>query len=125
MNNVLSRRGFLSASLTGLALPWLPSLTIKSYATETAGAWSQPFDLGGVAIHAQLMPNDEILFFSYVEGNPTVDHTSMIRTYDLASGSNQLAEIGYHRDLFCAAMNQLPDGRAYISGGHDHHTGSA
>ena len=69
------------------------------------------------------MPNDEIIFFSYVEGNPTVDHTSMIRTYNLYSGETQHAEIGYHRDLFCAAMNQLPDGRAYVSGGHDHTTG--
>jgi len=123
MNIVLSRRGFIGASLTGLALTSVPPLATASYATELLGAWSPPFDLGGVAIHAQLMPNDEILFFSYVEGDPTVDHTSMIRTYHLASGRNQLAEIGYHRDLFCAAMNQLPDGRAYISGGHDHHTG--
>jgi hypothetical protein len=104
------------------ALPKFPARAATGL-KSAVGAWSAPFDLGGVAIHAQLMLNDQVLYFQYVEGNPTVDHTSLIKTWDIDSGISELAKIGYHRDLFCSGMNQLPDGRVFISGGHDHTTG--
>ncbi|MBA2639491.1 MAG: DUF1929 domain-containing protein [Nocardioidaceae bacterium] len=125
MTTPLSRRGFLVAGLSGLAVGALPNSSAwAATGLESAvGAWSAPFDLGGIAIHAQLMFNDQVLYFQYIEGDPTVDHTSLIKTWDINTGISQLAEIGYHHDLFCAGMNQLPDGRVFVSGGHDHTTG--
>ena len=92
------------------------------------GSWSAPFDLGGVAIHLALMHNDHLLYFSQIEGDRQVDHTSWVGTYDIDASTikepvTSVVEIGYHRDLFCAGMNALPDGRIFAPGGHDHTTG--
>jgi hypothetical protein len=74
------------------------------------------------------MHNNQLLYFSQVEGDPQVDHTSFIGTYDIDASTirspvTSLVEIGYHRDVFCAGMNALPDGRIFVPGGHDHTTG--
>lgn len=108
----------LASSLTGT------SSTAAATGTEAdAGAWSAPFDLGGISIHAGLMHTGEVLYFQYVEGKLTTDHTSFIKTWDYQTGFSQLAPISYDRDLFCAGMTILPDGRMYISGGHADNTG--
>ena len=46
------------------------SLTISSAEAGPAdtGAWSAPFEMGGVGIHSTLMRNGEVLIFEYVEG---------------------------------------------------------
>jgi hypothetical protein len=87
------------------------------------GQWSEPFDLGGIAIHATLTRTGDVLMFQYVEGDPTSDHTSYIWTWNYHTGSLQQAPIPYHRDLFCAGHATLPNGRVFVAGGHDHTTG--
>ena len=120
----VSRRTLLGAGATGALLAGLPRASEAATGQEALiGSWSAPFDMGGIAIHMQLMFNDQVLFFEYVEGDLTVNHESTVRTYDLVDGTAQNASIGYHRDLFCSGMNQLPDGRVFVSGGHDHDTG--
>lgn len=94
-----------------------------SYANDTSGAWSAPFNLGGVAIHATLLHNDDVLFFQYVEGTAGVDRTSYVATWNWRTGAIREAQFTEPRDVFCAGHNVLPDGRLYIAGGHDPHTG--
>jgi hypothetical protein len=79
--------------------------------------------MGGVAIHATLMHNDDILIFQYVEGAPTVDHTSWVGTWNWRTDATVDAPFLYHRDIFCAGHNVLADGRLFVAGGHDHNTG--
>ena len=88
-----------------------------------SGQWSAPFDMGGIAIHITLLRNDDILFFQYVEGSATTDHTSYVGTWNWRSGLSSEAPFSYHRDIFCTGHNTLADGRVFIAGGHDHTTG--
>ncbi len=87
------------------------------------GRWSAPFNMGGVAIHATLLRTGGVLFFQYVEGDATQDHTSYVGTWNYATGAKRAAGFTYGRDVFCAGNNVLPDGRVFIGGGHDHTTG--
>ena len=128
--HALSRRHLLGAGVTSAALTAAPGVVSPAAAgeRERIGSWSAPFDLRGVAIHLALLHTDQLLYFSSVEGDPDVDRTSLVRTYDLAASTirepvTAPAGIGYHRDLFCAGMNVLPDGRVFVPGGHDHTTG--
>lgn len=89
----------------------------------TAGQWSAPFNMGGVAIHATLAHTDDVLIFQYVEGQAGVDHTSWVGTWNWRTNATQDAPFPYHRDIFCAGHNALADGRLFIAGGHDHNTG--
>ncbi len=121
----LSRRTLLRAAALA---PFGATLRApaRAFATEDqalAGEWSAPFDMGGIAIHAVLMHNDDVLFFQYVEGNATTDHTSYVGTWNWRSEVTGEAPFGYHRDIFCAGHNTLADGRVFIAGGHDHTTG--
>jgi hypothetical protein len=92
-------------------------------ANDQVGAWSAPFDMGGVAIHATLMHTDEVLFFQYVEGQAGADRTSFVATWNWKTGVLQEAPFSAPRDVFCAGHNVLPDGRVFIAGGHDPNTG--
>lgn len=118
----MSRRSLLIA--TALA----PFVTLAAPSRAVAdpvmtGQWSAPFDMGGIAIHATLLRNDDVLIFQYVEGQAGVDHTSWVGTWNWRTGLTQEAPLTYHRDLFCAGHNALADGRLFIAGGHDHNTG--
>ena len=101
------------------------SLTVSSAEADpsSTGAWSEPFEMGGVAIHSTLMHNGEVLTFQYVEGEAGVDRTSLVRVWDPATGQSRDADLGYDRDVFCAGHNVLPDGRVLVTGGHDYTTG--
>ena len=113
--------------MTGLgatgAATLLGGTSPASAAPVDVGQWAAPVQIGGQAIHAVLMHNGEVLFFSYIEGNPAVDHTSYVGTWDYRTGMSRQAPLGYERDIFCCGMNSLPDGRQFVSGGHDPHTG--
>ena len=90
---------------------------------QQVGAWTAPFPLGGMAIHATLLRNDDVLIFQYIEGQLGHDHTSWVGTWNWRTNVTQEAPFTYHRDVFCAAQNVLADGRLYVAGGHDHNTG--
>lgn len=123
----IERRTVLKAgALAALTSTFAGHVTTSALAAEPAltGSWSAPFDMGGVAIHATLTHVDDVLFFQYVEGAASVDHTSYVGTWNLRSGLTTEAGFAYHRDVFCAGHNVLPDGRIFIAGGHDHNTGS-
>lgn len=90
---------------------------------QQVGEWTAPFPMGGIAIHATLLRNDDVLVFQYVEGQAGVDHTSWVGTWNWRTGATRDAPFGYHRDIFCSSHNVLADGRLFVAGGHDHDTG--
>ena len=121
----ISRRALLTAAaVTPFAVGMrLPSGAFAATDPAVGGEWTEPFDMGGVAIHAMLLHNDDVLIFQYVEGKAGVDHTSWVGTWNWRTGATQDAPFTYHRDIFCAGHNTLADGRVFIAGGHDHTTG--
>lgn len=125
----LDRRSVLKGGLlamvgSSLAGPLASPARAAAADPAVTGSWSAPFPMGGVAIHMTLMRNDEILFFQYVEGSASVDHTSYVATWNYRTGVTAVAPFTYDRDVFCAGHSVLPDGRVFIAGGHDHNTGS-
>ena len=121
----VSRRTLLSAAaVTPFAVGLrMPDRAFAVTDPALAGEWSAPFDMGGIAIHATLLHNDDVLIFQYVEGKAGVDHTSWVGTWNWRSQATQDAPFSYQRDIFCAGHNVLADGRVFIAGGHDHMTG--
>ncbi len=119
----LSRRVLL-ASATGMT-PVAASLWMARAEADPVevGSWSAPFDLGGVAIHATLLHTDDVLFFQYVEGRPSLDRTSWIATWNWRTQQTLEAPFPYDRDIYCSGHNVLADGRLFLAGGHDHTTG--
>ena len=122
--HALSRRSVLIATaLSPFAAAATPlSRAVAAADPATQGQWTTPFDMGGVAIHATLLHNDDVLIFQYVEGAAGVDHTSWVGTWNWRSNATQEAPFLYHRDIFCAGHNVLADGRLFVAGGHDHNT---
>jgi len=121
---LVGRRTLLgAAALASLAAATRPTRAAAAVDPAQCGEWSAPFDMGGIAIHATLLRNDDVLIFQYVEGQAGVDHTSWVGTWNWRSGVTRDAPFTYHRDIFCAGHNVLADGRVFIAGGHDHTTG--
>ena len=123
--NKLTRRTVLGAMVmapvAGAAVP----LIRAAAATDPAvvGQWAAPFSFGGIAIHATLMYNDDVLFFQYPEGSAATDHTSYIGTWNWKTNVVREAPVTFNRDIFCSGQSFLADGRVFISGGHAHSTG--
>jgi hypothetical protein len=116
------RRTLLAATLSVPPIAVAARLNL-SHANDQTGAWGAPFNLGGVAIHATLLANDDVLFFQYVEGAAGVDRTSYVATWNWRTGVIRQAQFGEPRDVFCAGHSVLPDGRLFVAGGHDPNTG--
>jgi Domain of unknown function (DUF1929)/Kelch motif len=121
-SHAMHRRTLLAAALSVPPVAAAARLSL-SHANDQTGAWAAPFNLGGVAIHATLMRNDDVLFFQYVEGAAGVDRTSYVATWNWRTGAIRQAQFTAPRDVFCAGHNVLPDGRVFIAGGHDPNTG--
>ena len=119
----LRRRALLGAAAAAGPVALALKYSDTAEANDQVGAWSAPFDMGGVAIHATLMHTDEVLFFQYVEGMAGADHTSYVATWNWKTGVLREAPFSAARDVFCAGHNVLPDGRVFIAGGHDPNTG--
>ena len=119
----LKRRALLGAAAAVGPVAVALKYSDTAEANDQVGAWSAPFNMGGVAIHATLMHTDEVLFFQYVEGAAGADRTSYVATWNWKTGVLREAPFSAPRDVFCAGHNVLPDGRVFISGGHDPNTG--
>jgi len=121
----LDRRTFLLAGTTSAVLVGGPSLTallggptpkLQAAATDPAvtGQWTAPFNLGLVSIHAVLLHTGQVLLFSW----PNNSVGSAARVWDPVSGSLTDVSLTYQRDIFCAGMTVLADGRVLAAGGH-------
>jgi galactose oxidase len=87
------------------------------------GKWSAPFNTVNVMIHANVLPNGKVLFWSRREPGQGLDpHDCTPRVWDPARGTGPGAfsetanKPGYN--LFCASQSFLPDGRLLVAGGH-------
>ncbi len=90
---------------------------------QVMGQWSPVFPTPNVMIHASLLPNGKILFWSRREAGETLDpHQCTPRLWDpsLGTGASAFSETankpGYN--LFCSGHTFLPDGRLFVVGGH-------
>lgn len=80
---------------------------------RTEGQWSDPFDLGIIAINASLLQNGKILFWQFVEGS---NGGSSAKLWD-TSGNLTDVSVPYDRDIFCGGQTHLADGRLMVIGG--------
>jgi len=81
---------------------------------SVAGEWTVPIDLGLISIHAVMLHTGQVLLFSYPQN--TVGSAASL--WDPVSGSLTDVSLTYQRDVFCAGMSVLPDGRVFMAGGH-------
>ncbi|MBI3863830.1 MAG: DUF1929 domain-containing protein [Planctomycetia bacterium] len=89
----------------------------------TLGRWSPVFDTQNVMIHASVLPNGKVLFWSRREATEGLNpHQCQPRLWDPAKGTGANAfsltqnTPGYN--LFCSGHAFLPDGRLLVAGGH-------
>jgi len=102
-------------SASPLIAPW----TAAGSDPAVVGSWSEPFDMGGIAIHAALTHVGDVLFFGDI-GDQAGSPELYVGTWNYATGAVGQAPLGYDRDLFCAGLNVLADGRVFVAGGHLH-----
>ncbi|MGH3972596.1 MAG: kelch repeat-containing protein, partial [Pseudonocardiaceae bacterium] len=89
------------------------------------GRWDPVFELPNVAIHTQVLPNGQVLFWGRRD-RPTDslnEHecTPYIwdpRTGELSPTPQPTLADGTKVNLFCAGHAFLPDGRLLVAGGH-------
>lgn len=75
---------------------------------STVGAWTEPFDLGLVAVHSTLLPNGRVMYWDYTG----------VRVFDPVT--NQItSNSGPGYVLYCSGHSQLGDGRLFVTGGQD------
>lgn len=70
------------------------------------GAWTNPFNLGLVAVHSTLLPNGKVIYWDYTG----------VRIFDPAT-SEVTTNAGPGYVLYCSGHSQLGDGRLFVTGG--------
>jgi hypothetical protein len=90
---------------------------------DRVGEWGATFDWPNVAVHAHLLPNGKVLFWSrreWADGKPTESldpQDSTPRLWDPETNEfSVLPRPGY--SLFCSSHTLLADGRLLVTGGH-------
>ena len=80
---------------------------------RTEGEWSDSFDLGVIAINANLLPTGKVLFWQFIIGS---DRGSVAYLWD-TTGTLTDVSVPYEHDLFCSGQTFLADGRVFVAGG--------
>jgi hypothetical protein len=84
------------------------------------GAWEVlPEDSGIAAVHAALLPNGEVVYYS---GNTGPEIPAQVRIWNPADGSVRTPPNEPETDLFCSGHALLPDGRLFVCGGTGHYS---
>jgi galactose oxidase len=114
----------LTVLLLPAILPIAPSSALAQPATK--GEWSAVFDTQNVMIHAHVLPNGKVLFWSRREAGEDLDTMNnpghirhcTPRIWDPKSGTiTATPRLNIH-NLFCSGHTFLPDGRLFVAGGH-------
>ena len=89
---------------------WLAS-PVPAQTAGQDGQWTEPFELPLIAIHAAMLPTDQVLLFGSGHGVPG------IHAWVLDPDSLQLSNVEPPWDLFCSGHSFLADGRLLVAGG--------
>ena len=82
-----ARIALISLTLVGIVAQ-SPLVAAPASADQSVtGEWTEPFDIGTVAIHATLMPNGKVLIFQ----RPSLAYGSDARVWDPTTG--ELADV--------------------------------
>lgn len=99
-------------------------------APEQEGRWSDPIDLGNVAVHIHLLPNGKVLYWGRRDDPKSPDpatldeHFSKVFVWDpvtretFPTANEPLGQDGIPVNIFCAGHSFLADGTLLIAGGH-------
>src|SRR5690348_173209 len=92
--------------------------TTASAQPTSVGEWSAVFDTKNVMVHASVLPDGKVLFWSRREAGEGLDpHDCVPRIWDPKTRAvTQTPRPGYN--LFCGGQAFLPDGRLFVAGGH-------
>jgi hypothetical protein len=104
--------------------------TANAASTKPQGEWSQIYTWPDVAIHLSLLPDGKVVSFS--DDDHGEYHTKGTRAADFSkgfvidipiNGEPLTGDAAYipnrSTNLFCSGHSLLPDGRLFISGGHE------
>jgi hypothetical protein len=102
----------ITASYGGFSPSASATVSITSDLSQV-GQWSQPLDLGVVAVNQVLLHTGKVLVYG---GQSTSGRDA--RVFDPATGNITLVPNNV-TDLFCSGHTVLSDGRILVVGGHD------
>jgi len=92
-------------------------LTVTSTPPPKLGQWTQPQNLGMLAIHGAMLHTGKLLVWGYPigrDGGP-----SPARIYDPVANTVTDVTLPFPVDIFCAGQSIMYDGRVMVAGGLD------
>ena len=99
--------------LGSLGAPPVIASEASSAGPGQVGQWASPVHVGVVGIHAALLHTGKVLLWQYPGGA----QGSAAVLYDPATGTVTDVTVPFPRDIFCAGLSILPDGRVFVAGG--------
>ena len=118
MISILSRQA-VAGIVVGLLAVVLPvRATIAQ--SSTVGAWSKPYKLPQVAVHAHILPSGNLLFYNdNYKNSGTLSQAHLV---NIPANGAPLSTISYFNNevnLFCAGHVFLPNGDLFVVGGQN------
>lgn len=92
---------------------------------SVVGQWSAPMWPGFIPIHVSVLPNGKVLmwgrdtFFNQFGQEKDADNYSQSYVFDPAVNGFTAFPFNSTTNLFCSGHSFLPDGRLFVSGGHN------
>jgi hypothetical protein len=84
---------------------------------QTMGQWSAPLNIGVTGIHAALLPNGNVLLWTYSVRRSTGPTRAYI--YNPTTQTTVDASPSFNVDFYCGGMSFLADGTLFDTGGQD------
>jgi hypothetical protein len=92
-------------------------VTVTSTPPANLGQWSQPQNLGMLAIHGTMLHSGKLLLWGYPVGRN--GGPSPARLYDPVANTQTDLTLPFPIDIFCAGNSIMSDGRVLVAGGLD------